>query len=154
MIDLRDPALTAEAVIRALDLQPHPEGGFYRETWRDQPGDGARGVGTAIHFLLRGEEISAWHRVDAAELWIWQAGAPMVLTTSPDGSEAQARHLGPDLAAEQSPQLLVPRGHWQMAACLNGWTLVCCVVAPAFCFEGFEMAPPGWQPTPGPRRAT
>jgi uncharacterized protein len=151
LIDLRDPALTAEAVIRALDLQPHPEGGAYRETWRDQPGDAGRGAGTAIHFLLRGEEISAWHRVDAAELWIWQAGAPIALTTSPDGSAAQHRHLGPDLAGGQSLQLLVPKNHWQTASCLGRWTLVCCVVAPAFRFEGFEMAPPGWQPEPRPR---
>ena len=148
MIDLRDQTLTADAVIRALDLQPHPEGGHYRETWRDQPTADGRGAGTAIHFLLRDEEVSEWHRVDAAELWIWQAGSHLVLTTSPDGHDAQARHLGPDLGMRQSPQLLVPKGHWQTAASLGRWTLVCCVVAPAFSFDGFEMAPPDWRPTP------
>ncbi len=148
MIDLRDPALAADAVIRALDLQPHPEGGHYRETWRDQPGDGQRGAGTAIHFLLGFDEVSEWHRVDAAELWIWQAGAPLTLTTSPDGHDAEARSLGPDLGMRQSPQLLVPSGHWQTAVCMGRWTLVCCVVAPAFHFEGFELAPRDWRPTP------
>lgn len=153
MIDLRDPGLAADAVIRALGLQPHPEGGHYRETWRDEPGDhgageSARGAGTAILFLLADDELSDWHRVDADELWVWQAGAPLVLTRSPDGHDAEARHLGPDLGLRQSLQLLVPRGHWQTAVSLGRWTLVTCVVAPAFRFAGFEMAPPGWRPTP------
>lgn len=148
MIDLRDPSLSAEAIIRALSLRPHPEGGHYRETWRDQPADGARGAGTAIQFLLRGDELSAWHRVDADELWIWQAGAHLVLTLSSDGHDAEARHLGPDLGMGQSAHLLVPRGHWQTAVSLGHWTLVSCVVAPAFRFEGFELAPPDWRPTP------
>lgn len=148
MIDLRDPALGADAIIRALGLQPHPEGGHYRETWRDQPAGGGRGAGTAIHFLLRMDEVSEWHRVDAAELWIWQAGAPLVLTTSPDGHDAEARHLGPDLGMRQSPQLLVPQHHWQTATSMGRWTLACCVVAPAFGFDGFEMAPRDWRPIP------
>ena len=148
MIDLRDHALRADAVIRALDLQPHPEGGHYRETWRDQPVDGSRGTGTAIHFLLCADEVSDWHRVDAAELWIWQAGSPLVLTTSADGHDAHARHLGPDLGLRQNPQLLVPKGSWQTSASLGHWTLACCVVTPAFRFEGFEMAPANWRPTP------
>ncbi len=148
MIDLRDPRLAADAVIRALGLEPHPEGGHYRETWRDRPADGGRGSGTAIHFLLRGEELSDWHRVDADELWIWQAGAHLVLTTSSDGHDAEARHLGPDLALRQSQHLLVPRGHWQTAVSLGAWTLACCVVTPAFRFEGFELAQKDWRPVP------
>lgn len=148
MIDLRDPALAATDVIRELELRPHPEGGHYRETWRDLPESGERGAGTAILFLLRDDELSDWHRVDADELWIWQAGAHLVLTTSPDGQDAEARHLGPDLGMRQSLQHLVPRGHWQTAVSLGRWTLVSCVVAPAFRFEGFEMAPPGWRPIP------
>ncbi|WP_419727793.1 cupin domain-containing protein [Lichenicola sp.] len=148
MIDLRDHRLNAAEVIRALDLQPHPEGGHYRETWRDRPADGGRGAGTAILFLLRDDELSDWHRVDADELWIWQAGAHLVLTTSADGHDAEARHLGPDLGMRQSLQLLVPRGHWQSAVSLGRWTLVSCVVAPAFRFEGFELAPPDWRPVP------
>ena len=148
MIDLRDPGLSAEAVIRGLALQPHPEGGHYRETWRDAPEDGSRGVGTAIHFLLGADEVSAWHRVDAAELWVWQAGSPLVLSTSSDGHDAHARMLGSDLGLNQTLQWLVPRGHWQTAACMGRWTLLCCVVMPAFRFEGFELAPPDWRPTP------
>ena len=144
LIDLRDPALTAEAVIAALDLAAHPEGGCYRETWRDQPAGGGRGAGTSIHFLLRGEDTNQWHRVDAAELWIWQAGAPLRLSTSADGSGQRDQVLGADLGAGQMTHGVVPPGLWQKAACLGAWTLVCCVVAPAFQFEGFEIAPPGW----------
>ena len=147
MIDLRDSTLGADAVIRALGLRPHPEGGHYRETWRDEP-SGTRGMGSAIHFLLGADDLSEWHRVDADELWIWQGGAHLVLTTSPDGHDARASHLGPDLGMRQSLQILVPRGHWQTAVSLGAWTLVSCVVVPAFRFEGFEMAPPGWRPTP------
>lgn len=153
-MDPLHPDGPASRVIRALDLRPHPEGGHYRETWRgDSPdagrGDaGGRGVGTAILFLLAAEEHSHWHRVDADELWIWQAGAPLVLTTSPDGHDAQARWLGPDPAARQSLHLAVPRGHWQTAASLGRWTLCTCVVAPAFRFDGFELAPPDWRPVP------
>jgi predicted cupin superfamily sugar epimerase len=148
LADLRDPTLSAEAVIRALDLRPHPEGGHYRETWRDQPDDGGRGAATAIHFLLRAEDVNQWHRVDAAELWIWQAGAPLELTMSPDGHETETQLLGSNPGLQQSMQVLVPRSHWQRAACLGNWTLACCVVAPAFRFEGFELAPPDWQPSP------
>lgn len=147
MSDLRRVDLAAASVIAELGLAPHPEGGHFRETWRDVPADGGRGAGTAILFLLARGEVSAWHRVDAAELWCWQAGAPLVLSVSADGRAAEARRLGPDLGAGEALQGLVPRGHWQSATSLGDWTLVTCVVAPAFRFEGFEMAPPGW-PTP------
>lgn len=146
MIDLRDPALAAASVISALGLQPHPEGGHYRETWRDSPDGGGRGAGTAILFLLGAGDFSHWHRVDAAELWIWQAGAPLALSVSPDGSQAAAHWLGPDLGAGQNLQHLVPVGHWQAATSLGAWTLVSCVVCPAFEFSGFELAPPDWRP--------
>jgi predicted cupin superfamily sugar epimerase len=148
VVNLRDPSVKAEAVIAALGLQPHPEGGFYRETWRDTPADGTRGAGTAILFLLALDQFSHWHRVDAAELWIWQAGAPLVLSVSPDGHDASAHWLGPDLAARQSLQFVVPRHHWQAATSLGAWTLVTCTVSPAFEFAGFEMAPPDWRPLP------
>ena len=105
MIDLRDASAPAEAVIEALALQPHPEGGHYRETWRDAPLEGVRGVGTAIVFLLREGERSHWHRVDAAELWIWQAGAPLLLSV---GANGQYR-LGPTMNADEDLQRLVPR---------------------------------------------
>jgi len=142
LIDLRDAGTPAEAVIGALDLRPHPEGGHYRETWRDVADGGARGAGTAILFLLRQGERSHWHRVDAAELWIWQAGAPLLLRTGADGRQV----LGPSLSAGESLQRLVPRHCWQSAHSLGPWTLCSCLVAPAFMFEGFELAPPDWQP--------
>ena len=141
-MDLRDTSASAEAVIEALALQPHPEGGHYRETWRDVPANGSRGASTAILFLLRRDERSHWHRVDAAELWIWQAGAPLLLQLG-----AEARYtLGPMIEAGESLQQLVPRDCWQSARSLGHWTLCSCIVAPAFSFDGFEMAPPDWQP--------
>ena len=141
--------LTAKEVIARLGLQPHPEGGHYRETFRDPAVDETgRARSTAILFLLDVGEVSDWHRVDAVEVWHWHAGAPLVLTTSPNGHDAEARHLGPDLAVGQMPQLVVPAGHWQTATSLGAWTLVGCTVAPGFRFEGFEMAPPGWRPVP------
>ena len=145
-----DSRLSAREVVAMLDLQPHPEGGHYRETWRDHPDDGGRGAGTAIYYLLEAGEVSAWHRVDATEIWHWYAGAPLVLTISPNGHDAQAQHLGPDLARGQRPQLIVPKHAWQAAESLGAWTLVGCTVSPAFAFEGFEMAPPDWRPTPRP----
>jgi len=145
-MDLRDPTLPAEAVIRALDLAPHPEGGHYRETWRDAPAHGGRGAGTAILFLLTGQQTSHWHVVDAAEMWIWQAGAPLALSLSADGRAEETRQLGPDIAAGHGLHGLVPRGWWQSARSLGAWTLVSCLVTPAFSFDGFALAPPGWRP--------
>lgn len=147
-LDLRDPSLDHRRVIAALGLAPHPEGGHYREVWRDAPADGSRGAGTAILFLLGPGEHSHWHRVDAAEGWHWYAGGPLALTVSPDGHDAEAVRLGPDLGAGQRVFALVPKGHWQCAASLGRWTLVGCTVAPAFGFAGFEMAPPDWRPVP------
>ncbi|MGA0594165.1 cupin domain-containing protein [Enterovirga sp. CN4-39] len=141
--------LTAEEVIRLLDLAPHPEGGHFRETFRDPRTVEGRSVATAIYYLLAEGETSAWHRVDAAETWHHYAGAPLVVTTSLDGHDAEARHLGTDLAAGERPQITVPAGTWQSAASLGAWTLVGCTVAPGFRFEGFEMAPPDWRPTRG-----
>jgi predicted cupin superfamily sugar epimerase len=146
LITLTDPALDATAVIRALELRPHPEGGHYRETWRDAPADGGRGAATAILFLLAAGERSHWHLVDAAELWLWHAGAPLRLGLSVDGVAEAALVLGPDVAAGARVQAVVPAGCWQAAATLGAWTLVSCVVAPAFEFSGFELAPPGWRP--------
>lgn len=110
MIDLRDPAVTAAQVIAALALQPHPEGGHYREIWRDAPVDGSRGAGTAIYFLLAADAFSHWHRVDAAEAWHWYAGGPLALSMSADGHDAEAVHLGPDLTRNQRPFAVVPQG--------------------------------------------
>ncbi len=140
--------LTAAQVIDALALQPHPEGGHYRETFRDPRQVEGRSVGTAIYYLLGVGETSAWHRVDAAEIWHWHAGAPMVITMSPNGHDASAHHLGPDLLRGQRPQIVVPADHWQTATSLGAWTLVGCTVSPGFAFAGFEMAPEDWRPTP------
>lgn len=134
--------LDADSVIRLLGLEPHPEGGHYREIYRDVPADGGRGAASAIYYLLRDGEVSAWHRVDAVEIWNHYAGAPLELTLSPDRRDRHPHRLGPDLAAGERPQAVVPAGMWQTAVSLGIWTLVGCTVAPAFRFEGFEMAPP------------
>jgi uncharacterized protein len=141
--------LTADDVIRILDLQPHPEGGHYRETYRDDRGEDARAHSTAIYFLLAKGEVSRWHRVDAAEVWHWHAGAPLALSIAPPDGIALEIRLGVDLEAGERPQGLVPPGYWQSAASLGDWTLVGCTVAPGFLFEKFELAEEGFSP---PRR--
>ena len=147
------PMPTAAGIIARLNLAPHPEGGHFRETFRDPRTDAAgRPLSTAIYFLLAAGEISDWHRIDATEIWHFHAGAPLVLTLSPDGHDASAHHLGPELATGQRPQIAVPPGCWQTATSLGAWTLVGCTVAPGFDFATFELAPPGWRPTPRPRR--
>jgi hypothetical protein len=141
--------LSANDVVRRLELKPHPEGGFYRETWRDARTDAAgRAASSLIYFLLGAGDVSEWHRVDAAEVWHFYAGAPLVLTQSPNGHDAHAAHLGPDILGGQHPQIVVSAHHWQTATSLGAWTLVGCTVAPAFDFAGFELAPPGWRPVP------
>lgn len=142
------PGMRPEEIVRLLALAPHPEGGFYRETFRDERIVDGRAASTAIYYLLPVGEVSEWHRVDAVETWHFYAGAPLVLTVSPDGHDAQARHLGGDLAAGQRPQIVVPAGWWQTATSLGAWTLVGCTVAPGFDFATFELAPPGWRPVP------
>ena len=136
----------AEIIIARLGLTPHPEGGHYRETWRHEAADGGRGASTAIYYLLQAGEVSAWHKVDAAEIWHWYAGAPLLLTLSPDGAATEDHTLGPDIASDERPQVIVPADAWQTARSLGPWTLVGCTVSPAFRFEGFEMAPEGWAP--------
>lgn len=139
----------ADDIIARLALTPHPEGGHYRETWRaDAPG-GERAAGTAIYYLLKAGETSRWHRIDAAEIWHFYAGAPLELAVSRDGTENTLRTLGADIAGGQSPQILVPPGAWQSAKSLGEWTLVGCTVSPGFDFDRFELAPAGWQPGRG-----
>ncbi|QTC93053.1 cupin domain-containing protein [Brevundimonas goettingensis] len=137
--------LTAAEVITMLELQPHPEGGHYRETFRDPREVDGRSVGTAIYYLLAEGEQSHWHSVDAAELWHFYEGAPLALEIASGGTRRLVR-LGSDLKAGEQPQAVVPTGAWQAAKSLGAWTLVGCTVAPGFEFEGFEMAPKGWQP--------
>ncbi len=138
--------MTPEEIIATLGMRPHPEGGHYVETWRHAAPVGSRGAGTAIYFLLQAGERSHWHRVDAAEIWHWYAGAPLELSVSADGLDVTATTLGNDLASGARPQVVVPAGAWQSAESLGAWTLVGCTVSPAFEFSGFEMAPPGWAP--------
>lgn len=133
----------AEAIIAKLGLAPHPEGGWYRQTWVG-PMVAGRASGTAIHFLLKAGERSHWHRVDADEIWLWHAGAPLMLSLAEDDARARSVRLGPDVLAGESPQVVVPKGWCQAARSTGDWTLVSCTVSPGFRFEGFELAPPGF----------
>jgi hypothetical protein len=136
--------MTADDIIAALDLSPHPEGGWYRQTWVG-PMVAGRASGTAILFLLARGERSHWHRVDADEIWLWHAGAVLTLRLAADAAgPARAITLGPDVPAGQAVQAVVPAGHWQAAETAGDWTLVSCTVSPGFRFEGFELAPPGF----------
>ena len=135
----------ADQIIAKLGLQPHPEGGWYRQTWVGPDlhiGTNTRASGTAILFLLKAGERSHWHRVDADEIWIWNAGAPLLLSLG----ETVARdiRMGPNVLGDDQAQAVVPAGHWQAARSLGAWSLVTCTVSPGFRFEGFELADPGF----------
>lgn len=139
--------MRAEDIVRALSMQPHPEGGWYVETFRDSQG-GTRGHSTAIYYLLEAGQRSHWHRVrDAVEVWHYYAGAPLALYRSSDGILSETLRLGANILEGARPQVIVPAGWWQAAETLGDYTLVGCTVAPGFEFLGFEMAPPGWEPT-------
>ncbi|MBR9649939.1 cupin domain-containing protein [Thalassovita aquimarina] len=137
--------MDAQEIIEKLQLQPHPEGGHYRQTWIETRTDGARPAGTCIYFLLKAGERSHWHRVDATEIWHYYAGAPLILSLAETEAGPAGDHvLGPDLATGQAPQLIVPARHWQAARTTGDFTLVGCTVSPGFLFEGFELAAPGF----------
>jgi uncharacterized protein len=138
---------SAAEMIRLLELEPHPEGGHYRQTFRDGRMVDGRAASTAIYFLLARGERSHWHRVDAVEVWHYYAGAPIELeiATSAQGP-VERLILGPDIAAGERPQAIVPVHAWQAARSLGEWTLVGCTVAPGFEFKGFELAPKDWSP--------
>jgi predicted cupin superfamily sugar epimerase len=141
--------MDAEQIIAELALAPHPEGGHYRESFRDPDPAGGRARSTAIYFLLKAGEVSRWHRVDAVEVWHWYAGAPLILDTAPPGGGASSTvRLGPSLLDGERPQGVVEQAHWQRARSLGPWTLVGCTVAPGFDFAGFELAPEGFEPAP------
>ena len=154
-----EAALTAADVIRLLDLKPHPEGGHFREIFRDvalvfppapaEEGAAARAASTAIYFLLGRGERSHWHRVDTVEIWHWYAGAPLKLEIAREDGRRETVSLGNALAAGERPQAVVPAHAWQAAQSLGDWTLVGCTVAPAFTFDGFELAPRDWEPGRG-----
>ena len=141
---------SASALIERLGLVAHPEGGWYREVWRAPADDEERPLATAIYFLLEAHQRSHWHKVDAAEIWLWHAGDPLLLSlsVSPTGPVREIR-LGPDVIAGDRPQVVVGAHEWQSAAPLpgvDGYTLVSCVVTPGFKFSGFTLAPPEWRP--------
>ncbi|QLC22950.1 cupin domain-containing protein [Parasphingopyxis sp. CP4] len=141
---------TARAICTALDLAPHPEGGWYRETWRAEAKGQERAAGTAIHFLLAAGERSHWHRVDATEIWLWHGGDPLTLHMAEDGnSKTETVRLGSNIGNGEMPQAVVPPDMWQAAEPLSatcGYCLVSCVVVPGFAFEGFTLAAPDWSP--------
>ncbi len=138
--------MTAEDVIRLLELEPHPEGGCYREMFRDEKVVQGRAASTAIYFLLEMGQRSRWHRVDAAEVWHWYAGTALRLQTWRHGGAIQSVRLGTNLRTGERPQAVVIAGEWQSAEPLGAWSLVGCTVAPGFEFSGFELAPEGWEP--------
>lgn len=138
--------VSSKQIIENLDLAPHPEGGWYKETWRAEAPPGERASGTAIFYLLEEGQRSHWHRVDAAEIWHYYAGAPLRLELSADGSSREEPVLGNDFTAGEIPQVVVPPHCWQAAQSLGAWTLAGCTVSPAFQFDGFKLAPPDWAP--------
>ena len=137
--------MTADDIVRLLDLKPHPEGGFFRETFRDIADASGRSRSTAIYYLLGSGEISRWHRIDGVEIWHWYAGDPLELQVH-DGTSRQSWVLGPRLTEGHVPQAVVPFAAWQSARSLGTYSLVGCTVAPGFKFSGFELAPEGWEP--------
>ena len=133
--------MTADDIIAQLDLSPHPEGGYYRQTWVAE--NEGRPTGTCIYFLLKAGQASHWHAVDAVEIWHYYAGAPLTLSLASSLNGPAIDHrLGPDLSAGELPQAIVPTGHWQKAATTGDWTLVGCTVSPGFQFTGFDLAAP------------
>ena len=137
----------AKALIDALELQPHPEGGWYRETWRAAAAPGERASATAILFLLEEGRRSHWHKVDATELWLFHAGSALRLEIAATGNgPVRIARVGNDLAGGEQPQLIVAPDEWQSAEADRGWALVSCIVSPGFEFAGFTLAPPGWAP--------
>ena len=134
--------LSSAEIVEMLDMQKHPEGGYYKETFRDE-------ASTAIYYLLEAGDRSHWHRVHgSAEIWHHYSGGPLALTLSSNGHDAEAHRLGKNVTMGEKPQLVVPAGWWQTADSLGRWTLVGCTVAPGFQFDNFEMAPDDWRPTP------
>ena len=143
--------LTAADIIARLELRPHPEGGYYRETFRDARTDAlGRACSTAIYFLLARGEKSQWHRIDAVEIWHYYAGSPLTLRIAHEGCAPHVVTLGPDVAGGERPQAIVPASAWQTAETTGDWTLVGCTVAPGFEFASFELAAPGWEPPQSP----
>ena len=142
--------MTADQLIHALELAPHPEGGWYRETWRAEANPGERAAASAVYYVLTPGQKSQWNWVDAEEIWLWHAGDPIdVSIAASDSEQLRTVRLGGRVTEGEQPQLIVPRGHWQAAEPVEGeagFTFISCIVAPAFEFSGFELAEAGWAP--------
>ena len=142
--------MTADELIQALDLAPHPEGGWYRETWRADAAEGERAAASAILYVIQPGHRSHWNRVDAHEIWLWHAGDPLdVMIAATDAGPSRSVRLGTRVTEGEQPQLVIPAGQWQSAVPVAGeagYTLISCIVAPAFEFDKFELAAPGWEP--------
>lgn len=139
--------MNANDIIAHLRLEPHPEGGFYRETYRDTQTQNGRSVSTAIYFLLRAGDRSHWHRIDSAEIWHWYAGGPLLLKLYDDQKDSKEEYiLSNSLRHNHQPQIIIPPHIWQSAEPLEGWSLVGCTVAPGFEFQKFELAASDWGP--------
>jgi len=145
--------MTAEDLIKALNLAPHPEGGWYRETWRAEAETGERAAASAVLYVIQPGQRSHWNRVDADEIWLWHGGDPLELSIAADeDGPVRTVRLGGQVTAGEEPQAVVPAGQWQSATPVEdgaaGYTLISCIVAPAFEFSGFELAEPDWMPGP------
>ena len=142
--------MTADELIESLELVPHPEGGWYRETWRAQAGEGERAAASAVYYVIKPGEKSQWNRVDAHEIWLWHGGDPVDLfIAATDADQPRTVRLGGRVTESEVPQVIVPAGHWQSAAAVKGqagYAFISCIVAPAFDFGGYELALPGWEP--------
>ena len=142
--------MTADDLIRALNLAPHPEGGWYRETWRADAAEGERAAASAVLYVIQPGQRSHWNRVDAHEIWLWHGGDPIdVMIAATDAGPSSTVRLGGRVTEGEQPQLIIPAGQWQSAEPVAGdagYTLISCIVAPAFQFSGFELAPEGWEP--------
>ena len=134
--------MTADQIIARLNLARHPEGGHYRQTWAAS--NAGRPTGTCIYFLLKAGEASHWHKVDATEIWLYHAGAPLVLSMSDTDTGPATDHLLTRDLNAGAPQIIVPENHWQAARTTGDFTLVSCTVSPGFSFDGFTLAAPGW----------
>ena len=138
--------MDADYIISYLKLTEHPEGGWFKETFQSKETSNGRSNSSLIYFLLKENENSHWHRVtDADEIWLWHLGDPLLLSYSDERSTKEIT-LGPDLNNNEKLQAVIPKSIWQKAKSNGAWSLVSCVVAPAFSFDGFEMAKKGWEP--------
>ncbi|HEV8407784.1 MAG TPA: cupin domain-containing protein [Sphingomicrobium sp.] len=146
--------MTADELIERLELAPHPEGGWYRETWRSPAEPGMRAAATAVYYVIQPGQHSHWNRVDADEMWLWHSGDPLDLSISATGEgPIRTARLGGRIDDGEEPQVIVPAGHWQSAASAKGgeagYTFLSCIVAPAFEFDGYELAKEDWSPARG-----